>query len=188
MGAPRDTCRGACHHSLDMTEGLQDPLRHNTWATKELLTFCGDLPPDQLQATATGTYGTILSTLQHIIGAESRYRYRLSGMKPGWPREPEETADVGELSRMAAELGGFWEELATGPFDPDRTIDAAERDTGRKFEVKAGILVAQVLNHGNEHRAQIYTILTTVGVQPPDLDGWMYGDATGRFRYLEPEP
>ena len=63
MGAPRDTCRGACHHSLDMTEGLQDPLRHNTWATKELLTFCGDLPPDQLQGAAR---------LRHVVRARPR--------------------------------------------------------------------------------------------------------------------
>jgi uncharacterized damage-inducible protein DinB len=48
------------------------------------------------------------------------------------------------------------------------------------------MLVAQALNHGNEHRAQIYTILTTIGVEPPDLDAWSYGLATGRFRETPP--
>ncbi|MFN2543456.1 MAG: DinB family protein [Actinomycetota bacterium] len=163
-----------------MSDGLLDPFRHNSWATKELLRFCRDLSPDQLRATATGTYGTILDTLRHMIGAESRYRYRLSGIEP-WPTRPEDTDDFDELERMSEELAGFWEELASSPFDPDRTIHVVNKNAGEEFDVKAGMLVAQVLNHGNEHRAQIFTILTTIGVEPPDLDAWSYGEATGRF-------
>jgi uncharacterized damage-inducible protein DinB len=125
---------------------LSDPLAHNSWATKQLLAFCRDkLSADQLQATSEGNYGTILGTLQHIIGAE------------------------------------FWMELARSDFDPDRTIDVPKPTQGDPFEVKAGMLVAQTLNHGNEHRAQIFTILTTIGVEPPELDGWSWGYATGRF-------
>jgi uncharacterized damage-inducible protein DinB len=86
---------------------------------------------------------------------------------------------------MNEDMASFWEELASSEFDPDRTIAGAERlDPSKKFEVKAGVLVAQVLNHGNEHRAQIYTVLTTLGIEPPELDGWHHGIATGRFRYL----
>ena len=165
-----------------MDSGLLDPLRHNTWATKQLLEFCGRLSGEQLNATSEGTYGTILSTLQHIVGADGRYRYRLSGIKATWPQEPEETTDLAELSKMAEELGAFWEDLGSMSFDPDRTIEGKDR-SGRMFTVKAGLIVAQTLNHGNEHRAQIYTILTTIGVQPPDLDGWSYGEATGRFGF-----
>src|SRR5205809_724402 len=80
------------------------------------------------------------------------------------------------------EVTAFWEDLGSKPFDPDRTIEGKDR-SGRAFTVKAGLIVAQTLNHGNEHRAQIYTILTTIGVQPPDLDGWSYGEATGRFGF-----
>src|SRR2546423_4435860 len=164
-----------------MSDDLLDPLRHNTWATRQLLAFCRRLDPDQLRATSAGTYGTILSTLQHIVGAERRYRFRLSGVEPDWARTPEDTEDLAELDRMADDMGRFWEELATSPFDPGRTISAADRD-GQTFDVEAGILVAQTLNHGNEHRAQIYTILTTLGLDPPELDGWAYGEAQGRFR------
>jgi uncharacterized damage-inducible protein DinB len=71
-----------------VTTGLLDPLRHNSWATAQLLAFCRDLKPDQLEATSEGTYGSILSTLQHVIGAESRYRFRLSGQEVDWPSKP----------------------------------------------------------------------------------------------------
>ena len=164
---------------------LLDPLRHNTWATKQLIAFCKELAPDRLQATSEGMYGTILATLQHVVGAESRYRFRLSGEQPPWPLRPEETNDLAELDRMNDDMSAFWEELASSEFDPDRRIDVTNPTMGDPFEVAAGMLVAQNLNHGNEHRAQIFTILTTIGVEPPELDGWAWGLATGR---LVPKP
>jgi|SRR5436190_16793875 len=165
-----------------MTSGLADPLRHNSWATGQLLAFCGDLSPEQLQVTSEGNYGSILATLQHVIGAEGRYRYRLTGQEPDWPEKAEEVEDLGELARMAEDDAAFWDELAKSDFDPDRVCTWTSAVSGAHTEAAAGMLVAQVLNHGNEHRAQIYTILTTIGVEPPDLDAWSYGLATGRFR------
>ena len=172
-----------------MSSGLTDPLRQNSWATGRLLDLCHGLAPDRLHATAPGTYGTVLETMQHIIGAEGTYRYRLTGVRPPPPR-PEEIEDLGELARRNEELAAFWEELATGPFDPERTIrfsydDPDPEDVGKVFEVKAGVLVAQTINHGNEHRAQVFTILTTLGIEPPELSGWTYGRATGRFRIAD---
>src|SRR5437870_5231967 len=161
-----------------MPTGLLDPFRHNSWATRELLAFCRDLKPDQLGATSEGTYGTILATLQHLIGAEGRYRFRLSGIEVERSGEPEDTDDLDELSRMNDDNATYWDQLASSEFDPDRNIHVVKPD--ETYDVTAGVLVAQVLNHGNEHRAQIYTILTTLGLEPPDLDGWSYGESTGR--------
>jgi uncharacterized damage-inducible protein DinB len=169
-----------------MTDDLLDPLRHNTWATKNLIAFCRNLSSEQLAATAEGTYGPILPTLQHVVGAESRYSSRLAGREPTWAAPPEETDDLGELARMVEEMGGFWEELAGSDFDPDRSITWVSRDSGAGNEARAGILVAQTLNHGNEHRAQIYTILTTIDLEPPDLDAWSYAIETGRYRETSP--
>ena len=169
-----------------VSAGLLDPLRHNAWATSQLLAFCRDLGAEQVHATSEGTYGSILATLQHMIGAESRYRFRLTRALPDWSGEPEETADLQELTRMADDMAEFWDELATSDFDPDRVISWVSRVSGADTEVRAGVLVAQVLNHGNEHRAQIFTILTTIGVEPPRLDGWSYGLASGRFRERTP--
>ena len=170
-----------------MSTGLADPLRQNSWATGQLLDLCRGLTPEQLQASSEGNYGTILLTMQHIIGAEDRYRSRLTGIESPWPRRPEHVDDLDELARMNEDVAAFWDELASGPFDPERTIrfvyaDPDPEDVGWEFEVKAGVLVAQVLNHGNEHRAQIFTILTTIGIEAPELSGWTYAEATGRFR------
>ena len=169
-----------------MTGELVDPLRHNSWATRQLLAFCRELSPEQLQASSEGNYGTILATLQHLVGAESRYLFRLTGPKPDWPHEAEETEDLGELARMVEDMAGFWNRFAAEDFDAERVVSWVSTRSGHHNEANAGLLVAQTLNHGNEHRAQIFTILTTIGVEPPDLDAWSYGLATGRFRETPP--
>lgn len=171
-----------------MGGGLLDPLRHNAWATGQLLAFCRDLSPEQLRSTAEGTYGSILATLQHIVGAEGRYRLRLTGVRPDWPGDPEETEDLDELGGMAEDMAMFWDQLGAGDFDGDRVVSWVSAVSGAHTDANAGILVAQALNHGNEHRAQIFTILTTIGVEPPDLDAWSYGLAFGRFRETPPRP
>ncbi len=165
-----------------MSDGMVDPLRHNSWATRQLLAFCWDLTTEQLEASSEGTYGTILATLQHLVGAEGRYLARLAGREFGWSRNPEETTDLEELSGMAEDTAQLWEEFVAEEFDPERLVSWVSPDSGAHNEARAGILVAQTLNHGNEHRAQIYTILTKIGIEPPDLDAWSYAMATGRFK------
>jgi uncharacterized damage-inducible protein DinB len=164
-----------------MSSGLADPLRHNSWATRQLLAFCGALTPEQLEVSAEGTYGSILATLRHLVGAERRYRMRLAGETPE-PVDPTATAGLDDLDRMMEQLSRSWDEMAAGEFAPDRVLSWTSTVSGARQEAAAGLLVAQALNHGNEHRAQIYTVLTTIGVEPPDLDAWSYGLATGRFR------
>lgn len=36
------------------------------------------------------------------------------------------------------------------------------------------------LHHGTDHRSQICTVLTTLGVEPPEIDVWDYGMEKGR--------
>ena len=43
-----------------------------------------------------------------------------------------------------------------------------------------GIGLAQALQHGNDHRSQICTALTTMGVDPPSIDVWDFGLQAGR--------
>jgi uncharacterized damage-inducible protein DinB len=39
--------------------------------------------------------------------------------------------------------------------------------------------MVQAINHATEHREQIKSMLTALGVAPPDVDGWSHGVATG---------
>jgi len=44
--------------------------------------------------------------------------------------------------------------------------------------VEPWVVMVQAINHATEHREQISSMLSALGVTPPELDGWAYGEAT----------
>jgi uncharacterized damage-inducible protein DinB len=50
-----------------------------------------------------------------------------------------------------------------------------------------GIQLAQALHHGTDHRSQICTALTTLGVAPPAIDVLTFGLQDGRVVEIPPE-
>ena len=50
---------------------LEDAFAHHVWATEQLIDACLALSSEQLASEVTGTYGSILSTMRHLVGADS---------------------------------------------------------------------------------------------------------------------
>src|SRR3990170_2777681 len=161
-----------------MSEVLREAFRHNSWANHRLLEFCRGLSAEQLNASSPGAYGNVLSTLRHILGAEAMYRSLLSGSFPDWDWRAEEPPKVAEMERWSADMAVFWEHLLTQPLDPQRALVWKLRD-GTERNTRAGIVLSQAIHHGTAHREQICTILTTMGIEPPDLSVWAYGAQNG---------
>jgi hypothetical protein len=40
------------------------------------------------------------------------------------------------------------------------------------------LFLLQAIHHGNDHRTHICTVLSVLGLEPPDIDGWSYWAAT----------
>jgi uncharacterized damage-inducible protein DinB len=49
-----------------------------------------------------------------------------------------------------------------------------------------GIQLAQVLHHGTDHRSQVCTALTALGVEPPTIDVLEFGIQVGRVVEITP--
>jgi uncharacterized damage-inducible protein DinB len=158
---------------------LAEPLRHNAWATLELLAAVRALTSEQLKAAVPGTYGSILATLQHIVAAEAFYQSLVTGHWPAWrwPAEPPPGLDA--LERAAQASAAFWETFVARPHDPARIVVVPDPREDKIHDVALGVILAQVLDHGTDHRSQVSTILSAIGVAPPRLDGWAYGRARG---------
>jgi uncharacterized damage-inducible protein DinB len=161
-----------------MNEVLLDAFRHNSWATRQLLAACRGLAADQLTASASASFGSIIDTFNHIILSDASYLRTLGGDAPAWLISRENSADLGQLQARVEETEGNWERLLAEPLDAERVLIL---DKGA-YEAHAGILIAQALHHGNAHREQICAILTGLGVEPPGMQPWEYADATGRGR------
>jgi uncharacterized damage-inducible protein DinB len=159
---------------------LDDAFAHHVWATLRVLDACAALTPEQLEATAPGTYGSIIASLRHLVGADSGYLFRLSGGRfERIDDEEEERMGLPEL-RAAMELNGSrWPQVLAEEIDPDELI-LVRQDDGAEFGAPKGVRIAQVPHHGTDHRSQVCTILTTLGIEPPGIDVWDYGDAAGK--------
>ena len=161
-----------------MNEVLHDAFRHNSWATRQLLAACRGLSAEQLTTSASGSFGSIIDTFNHIILSDAGYLRRLGGAVPDWLINREKSADLDQLQARVEETEGNWERLLAEPIDAERVIILDEG----AYEAHAGILIAQALHHGNAHREQICATLTGLGVEPPGMQPWEYADATGRGR------
>lgn len=88
--------------------------------------------------------------------------------------------DLHELRAVITANGKDWMPLfATGL---DGEADMVEHGDGWNFHSPTGFRLAQVIQHGTDHRSQICTALTSLSVEPPAIDLWAYGEATGRTR------
>lgn len=162
-----------------MNDGLVDAFRHSTWATRQLLALSQDLDEAQLQVTVPGTYGSILDTFWHMVASEAGYYARLTGEEPRWDRRAEQPPSLATLARYVDDLEACWDRFLAQPFDGERTLVVPWED-GFDRNVPAGVVLAQALHHGNEHRAHICTVLTILGMTIPDLGVWDYAEATDR--------
>ena len=158
---------------------LTDAFGHHLWANQLVLDACATLTPEQLATPVPGTYGSIESTLRHLIQADSFYLW-VHNDSQGELIPAENGLSVSELRAANDRHAERYREILDGPQDPD--IDVAEHGDGWDFVATLGIRVAQIIHHGSDHRSQICTGLTALGVAPPEIDLWAYGAATGRTR------
>ena len=157
---------------------LADAFDHHVWATQQLMDTCAGLNPDQLASTVPGTYGTILDTLRHIVGADCGY---LAVLTDGAiERIDEGSMDLAEVRSTFDRVAEAWPGLLARDLDPDQ-LYVRYRDDGSEAHAPLGIRLAQVLVHGTDHRSQIATALTQLGVTPPEMDVWDYALSQGRF-------
>ena len=162
---------------------LEDAFGHHVWATLRVVDACLDLTPEQLGIAVPGTYGPILETARHLVGADSSYLFAVAGGLT--PRIDEDHMDLPELRAAMEGHGAAWSGLLAQDLDPD-AITVRRRDDGSETHAPMGIRLAQALHHGTDHRSQICTVLTTLGIEPPAIDVWDFAEQDGRLVELPP--
>jgi uncharacterized damage-inducible protein DinB len=165
-----------------MHEVLTDAVRHNNWATQQLIEFCRaqDFTAEQLEVTGVGTYGGILATLEHIVRCDGSYVRRLAQQELAFV-DTDEPADLTNLEQRNEQCRLVWEHVLSHPIEVERVVIVDDNTRG----TRAGIFIAQALNHANHHREQVNAILTGFGIEPPDTQAWEYAWHTGRIWDLD---
>src|SRR5687767_10938185 len=156
---------------------LDDAFTHHVWATLRLLDVCLELSPEQQATTVPGTYVSILNSQRHLVGAFAWYLFRVTG--DGTHRMDEDHMDLPQLRAAMEGHGAVWSQILAQDPDPDAIL-VGRNDDGSETHAATGIRLAQVVHHGTDHRSQICTALTALGVEPPGIDLWDYGEQSGR--------
>ena len=161
---------------------LADAFDHHVWATIRLIDACLVLTPDQLATAVPGTYGSIIETMRHTVGADRGYLELLSGGALAALDEANEAAlDLAAMRALMVADGPAWSAVLAADPDPDVPV-IRHRDDGSESEASMGVRLAQAIHHGTDHRSQICTALTTLGIEPPEIDVWAMAWEQGRLR------
>ena len=146
-------------------------IRYNNWANAQVFATCQDLNAEQLDTAAPGAYGTIRLTLLHIIWAEADYVGRLTGTRPYPSFKRGDQPSVAGLSAFASDVAPALLD-AVQRIPPNHIVH--EEEDGNIFDYQARGLFIQIINHGIEHRTNITTILSSLGLPALEVDGWGY--------------
>lgn len=157
---------------------LEDAFAHHVWATLRLVDACLALSPEQLGTAVPGTYGSILGTMRHLIEADSWDLYTVTGERGHLIDETR--MDLQEIRAVMVGNGAAWSRLLGEDLDPDAVLGEVDDNDGYQRAAPMGIRLAQALHHGTDHRSQICTALTTLGVEPPAIDVFDFGLQDGR--------
>jgi uncharacterized damage-inducible protein DinB len=162
---------------------LGDAFDHHAWASLRLLDACLGLSPEQLETSVLGTYGSILDTMRHLVGSDTWYLHRLTDERH--PLIEEDGMDLPKLRASMDRNAAAWSGVLAADPDPDEVV-SVHRDDGSETHAPKGLRFAQALHHGTDHRSQVCTALTALGIEPPNIDLWAYGEETGRVTEVAP--
>lgn len=147
-------------------------FEHNNWANMRIIQACSLLSDEQLDAEPqSATKGSIRGTLTHLVSSQRGYLALLTLPADQRPRTP---LAFTELQESLATSGEGLVALVR-----DQAGILPERlQTTDGYYVEPWVVLLQVINHATEHREQIKSMLSALGVTPPDMDGWDYGEVT----------
>src|SRR4029079_1596622 len=164
---------------------LQAAFAHHVWATARLIDACLDLPVDDLETSVLGTRGPMLETLRHLVLNDTFDLFVLTGDRAF-------DIDDGDMTLVEARAtmernGAGWAEYLSRSLDPDEIVHEIDKSDGFQRWAPVAFRLAEVLDHGTDHRSQVCTALTSLGVEPPKIDVFTYGLAVGRITEKLPD-
>jgi len=147
-------------------------FEHNNWSNAKIIEACYALTDEQLEAEPHSvTKGNIRETLTHLVKSQRGYLSLLMLPPEQRPTTPLSFAELEESARIS---GDGLLALARGERAP--LLNPLQTRDG--YYVDPWVVMVQIINHATEHREQIKSMLTALGITPPEIDGWDYGFAT----------
>ena len=152
---------------------LEKLFEHHNWANSQLIQACSALTDEQLDAEPqSATLGSIRRTLWHLVVTQEGYLSYLTGIpaRHSW-RDELTFAEIEESARISGD--GL---LTLARDETDHPLKTIQTQDGIFME--PWVVMVQAINHATEHREQINSMISALGMTPLNLDGWSYGRVT----------
>lgn len=139
-------------------------LEHDRWTTRQVLTICRMLTPEQLQQPFDLGHGAIDETLRHMIRNVQVWT-SLMRTQPIQSRDPITSAGIEDLAVLFEAIYTDFADCARRLHDDDRLDDfyldvLDEPPTPKSF----GGTIAHVITHNMHHRAELLHMLGRLNV------------------------
>ena len=145
--------------------------QYNQWANAKILNAAANVTQEQFVAPGSFPHGGLRGTLVHALFAEWIWRRRWEGTSPTSRLQPEDFPTLESLRTRWLEEGKQLMGLVEAITDERLNNTFDYRNTsGKPFTKILWQVMAHVVNHGTQHRAEAAAILTDLGHSPGDLD------------------
>jgi uncharacterized damage-inducible protein DinB len=146
-------------------------FEHNNWANIQMVQACAALSDEQLDSEPhSATKGTIRQTLLHLVSSQRGYLALLTLPVEERKKVSLDFADLKEVVQSSGE--------ALLAMIKQDEIPKTRLQTTDGYYVEPWVVLLQIINHATEHREQINSMLSALGLTPLDQDGWSYGEFT----------
>jgi uncharacterized damage-inducible protein DinB len=159
---------------------LRTLFDYNCWANARIMRVALEVTPEQFVAANTSSYGSLRGTLVHTMRAEMIWRLRLQGdpMPVGLPVEADFPTSQSLYETWKAEEP-LMRSYLQGLSDADVLAvieykSAKTADQGVSYKNIVWHILAHVVNHGTQHRAEAAAMLTDFNHSPGDIDMILY--------------
>jgi uncharacterized damage-inducible protein DinB len=147
-------------------------VRFHAWANDRILTTAGQLTDDEFRRDGVLDYGSAFHTARHLVDVDWSWREFCAGNDVGetyaWDHGFA-LDDVGAIHAFSLHeddrLRRFVESLDDASLREPVALSEAEGDV-----VPRWLILAHMVNHGTQHRAELARYFTECGHSPGDMD------------------
>lgn len=157
-----------------LADHLRRLLAYNQWANERILSSAEGAGEQDLIREFGGSYGSVKSTLRHILAAQNLWHARWAGLIPTGDRDEIlsrladlETPIDEAFGKSHAGLAEFGAALTDQDFE--RSFDYLDT-RGNQHRRELGQTITHLVNHGTYHRGEAALMLTSLGHSPGDID------------------
>lgn len=158
-------------------QALRELYDYNSWARHQQLAVCEELSEEQLSRPLGSSFGSLLDTLKHLLGAEWVWMERFDGREARsvpWYKETQSLASLrSRWVKVEADLSRFVAQLKPEALARPLTYVNFKGET---WTYPLWQTLLHLVNHGTYHRGQVTMALRQLGAAPPAIDFLVYYD------------